>query len=396
MNLRRSHTTESIIALLPLYVAPASALFSDAGTVGGALISIAAAICGIAFFMNRRSTGDIVALGAPFLLLALCYVVSLAYKPSFAGFRHLVAVMSVLFLFWYYVKNGWAIRKNPVFLLGAFLASFLYLAPSLLKINQKNFDGGMAFYGIAMLLFLILGNKASTSKSATLFVLTFGIASSIYGYLINFRMLIVFGILTFALYILFSRARSVSRHPRIVLAAIGLSIVGFIFFYTNIENSPHLSSINEFLIETTNRSALSGRQILWPSIIASILENPLFGLGAGTLPSDIMTTDLSSHNYYLQVALQTGIIGLAIAIWCVSRAWRVLVGMGDQSAANALASSLLAVFIVHNATEVIMFQNALRVAIPAWIVVFIAMSTTMAARDLRLSARSSPPQNPRA
>lgn len=379
--LTRSHAVESVIGLLPLYICPLSAFFSDAGSVGSALISISAALCGMIFLIKRNRVGEILLAGWPLVALTLCYATSLALQPSYPALKHSLAVFSITLFFCFYIQNGSSIRRNPIFLAGAFTAGIAFLVPSLLGLNTKNFDGGMAFYGMCVIIFLLLGNQRPNSSASTGLVVIFGLATSIYGYLIDFRMLITYGALLTFCHLLLSWRPNLTKLHRSSFSLLIAAIGAMMFFYTNIENSTYLSDINDFFIRTTDRPALSGRQILWPAIVSSISESPWMGLGAGVLPSDIIDTKFSAHNYYLQAALQVGVIGLFFALASVYKIWKKLFEAQAKSPSLIFSITILIIFVLHNATEVIMFQNALRVAIPAWIIFFIATSSCIREAD---------------
>lgn len=376
-QLSRSHALESVIGLVPLYLCPISALFSDAGSIGSALITFSAVLCGLVFLIKSQRFAEVVQLGWPFIALSSLYLVSMALNPSFTALKHALAVLSISLFFCFYIQNGPSIRKNPIFLVGALLAGVAFLIPSLLQLNTKNFDGGMALYGTCLITFLLLGNRPATSSIAKFTVVIFGLSTSAYGYLIDFRMLATYGALFIAVYLLITWHPKLMRLQGSAFLFLAATIGSVMFFYTNIESSTHLSSVNDFFIRVTDRPALSGRQILWPAIVSAISESPWLGMGAGVLPSDIINTDLSAHNYYLQVTLQVGLLGLSLAIGCTYCIWRRLFTIHSSSASSIFAATTLIIFLLHNASEVIMFQNALRVSIPAWLIFFIAASSNI-------------------
>ncbi|UCU94177.1 O-antigen ligase family protein [Hydrogenophaga taeniospiralis] len=190
-------------------------------------------------------------------------------------------------------------------------------------------------------------------------------------------MLVVYSIVLAVSFLYFSNPNRVTRHRLLFFICLSMSLGAFTIVYADIENSYYLNDINEFLIKYTDRTATSGRQFLWPTIIDSIIKYPIFGIGAGALPSDIMYTELSSHNYYLQVALQTGFLGLLFSIFSIYVIWSRLVLHAYVDAKGAFATSVLLVFILHNVSEVIMFQNGLRVSVAAWVLLFISFSSTL-------------------
>lgn len=373
--LNRSYPVESIFGLLPLLICPVSAFFSDAGFVGSALIFSAAVSCMLLLLLKKGDASWTIKVGWPFFALSACYLASLMLFPSVQGVKHFLAVLTILFFFCFYMVNGWAIVKNPIFVFGAMASSIIFIGPSVFSVNEKNFDGGMAFYGLCLAVFIFLGSRPPGSAYARIVVFAFGVLASFYGYIINFRMLVVYGVFLVLIYLFFSFAPGAMRHYGKILFSLFVAMIVMVIFYVEIENFSYLSEVNDFLVEKTERTALSGRQIIWPVVISAVFSSPIFGLGAGVLPSDLIDTQLSSHNYYLQVALQVGVLGLFFALFAVFVIWKIIFSAHKKSASSLFAASVLIVFIVHNASEVIMFQNALRVSIPAWIILFISAST---------------------
>lgn len=74
--------------------------------------------------------------------------------------------------------------------------------------------------------------------------------------------------------------------------------------------------------ETSNK----GRWEIWQDSFASVIKYPVFGIGMGNFPlalsEKISTSKMgaSAHNIYLDVAVETGIVGMIIFIWLL---WKI-------------------------------------------------------------------------
>ncbi|GAA2533786.1 O-antigen ligase family protein [Mycolicibacterium diernhoferi] len=154
-------------------------------------------------------------------------------------------------------------------------------------------------------------------------------------------------------------------------------ILGTIWFFLNIERSTFIAEASVRIREWTGARVESGRDVLWPSILHAVSETPIFGLGAGALPRDVLTTQLSAHNYYLQVYMQVGLLGIGLLVAFLLSAWKRL--STATTGAGRFGSALFLLFLVHNGTEVLMFQNNTLIGVPAWCAIGLALSLDTAA-----------------
>jgi O-antigen ligase len=66
-----------------------------------------------------------------------------------------------------------------------------------------------------------------------------------------------------------------------------------------------------------NKQLASGRQVIWPAIIAVSGEAPLMGHGLGSQPGSYLAwpyNGRSAHNGFLQVYFQFGLLGLGVYV----------------------------------------------------------------------------------
>lgn len=174
----------------------------------------------------------------------------------------------------------------------------------------------------------------------------------------------------------------------LVVALIVVPLV--IWFFLNVERGGLARQLGQSIAEMSGRRANSGRDVLFPYLLEATQESPVVGLGAGTLPRNIISTGFSAHNYYIQLYLQLGILGLAVLVTFLLTVWTLLAR--GRSAAGKFGSALFIMFTVHNATEVIMFQNAAVMAVPAWCAVGLAYAITQQESDRDRFFGSSPMQ----
>lgn len=130
--------------------------------------------------------------------------------------------------------------------------------------------------------------------------------------------------LIFATYLIF-RAKTISQRILIPLAVI---FIGVIFFN---QNPRGRSMINKFkteglAIEGDQRFGYALRLMSWDASLEIIKENPIIGVGVGdaqTLLNDRykekeyrtpLKQDLNSHNTFLQIFLECGILGFTLII----------------------------------------------------------------------------------
>jgi O-antigen ligase len=120
------------------------------------------------------------------------------------------------------------------------------------------------------------------------------------------------------------------------------------------------------------QTILYERGIIWSKMINIILDNPIIGVGSGYTPSDFMNTGLSGHNLYLQIAMQSGILGLLSVFYLLWYLWDVLCRYGGGTPARVSASFLICV-LFHQMFEVVLFQNNIPIAVGMWLVLSIGL-----------------------
>lgn len=158
----------------------------------------------------------------------------------------------------------------------------------------------------------------------------------------------------------------------VVLALIFAGMV----VYTTLPYTELGLALQDFVQEKTQRNLFSGRDKLWPPLVTAILERPWFGYGASATPGVVMETTLSSHNLYLQIALQTGLLGVVVFVGFLFAVWRIY-WLGRDNSLSRLSAAFLVAILVHQTFEVSLTQNHLAVGVTQWLTLGVGVGAAL-------------------
>lgn len=153
-------------------------------------------------------------------------------------------------------------------------------------------------------------------------------------------------------------------------------IMIFTFVYPNITSFDNFYYFENLAREYTGKSLASGRDDIWAEIIFFINQNPIFGYGPGTLPSDLFYNDSSSHNLYLQTALESGYIGLILLLFVLLIVWRMF-WRGRHDKIVKLSASFFIATLIHQTFELSLIQNQLSIGLLQWLVISVGISRSI-------------------
>jgi len=142
------------------------------------------------------------------------------------------------------------------------------------------------------------------------------------------------------------------------------------------ESEGFIFAFNQISIDLTDKQIVGGREHFWNDIIDYINQSAMSGFGIHRSLVDVNGSGLSSHNYYLQVLLQTGYVGLSLLILLIASVWGSLFRLRGQVIGRA-AMAVFAGVTVLNIFEVILTQNHLIFGVVFWFVLGVANGTTL-------------------
>ena len=127
-------------------------------------------------------------------------------------------------------------------------------------------------------------------------------------------------------------------------------------------------ALNELSLKYTDKPLLTGRNTIWSQLVDLISMKPWLGYGSSVAPEDFLSTSLSAHNLYLQIGLQTGIVGIFLLLSFFFLIWKTLwKNRNDRKV--VLVSSFFIGIIVHQTFEVTLTQNHFVIGLLQWMII---------------------------
>ncbi len=159
-------------------------------------------------------------------------------------------------------------------------------------------------------------------------------------------------------------------------AVIIVFLISVTVFYPMIGNHSDAVIWNEIIRNYTGKNLFSGREDIWLALIELIKQRLLIGYGASASPQQFLPIGLSSHNLYLQIALQSGLTGLALLILLFWNIWKLFYRKVDSIYVK-LAASFFVAAMVYQLFEVSLTQNNLAIGILIWLITSIGVSKSI-------------------
>lgn len=135
----------------------------------------------------------------------------------------------------------------------------------------------------------------------------------------------------------------------------------------------YFDQIEFWSFSLTGKSLLSGRERIWERLIAFIKEKPILGHGASITPEHLTNITFSSHNTYIQISLQVGLMGLFFLILFLYLIWRKLWNNRFDYKVKLVASYFIGI-IIYQLFEVTLTQNQFGLGLLQWIIIGIGFS----------------------
>lgn len=177
-------------------------------------------------------------------------------------------------------------------------------------------------------------------------------------------------IMSYVLWTLFSKNRVAFHLAFLLTVGAALSAT---WLYSLAPNYAWGRQLQELSVQYTGQNFFSGRQLFWGDLERAIMARPWFGYGAGSVAESFTGYTWSSHNLYLQTALQVGFVGLAALIFLLWVLWAQL-WQGRRSKAVRLSSAYFLGILIHQVFEVSLTQNSLANGFLIWFILAVGLS----------------------
>jgi O-antigen ligase len=130
---------------------------------------------------------------------------------------------------------------------------------------------------------------------------------------------------------------------------------------------------NYLSIKYTGEALVSGRVFLWKGLSEVIMMKPYFGYGAGKFPENFIDTELSAHNWYLQISLQVGILGLSTMLLFLYLIWRTF-WINRYNRKVMIVACFFISILIYQSFEVALTQNNFSLAIIQWMIIALGLN----------------------
>lgn len=164
--------------------------------------------------------------------------------------------------------------------------------------------------------------------------------------------------------------------------SIAAILLSFIFIYPKAVYWQSFEKLNNLSLLYTGQRLNSGRETLWETIVSYIMQRPLLGYGTGASPANVTGLSLSSHNLYIQISFQNGLIGLALFFIILYAIWKIYYVSKDNQLTRLSASFFIGI-IIYSSFEVILIQNKMDTATMFWLIISIGVSSTIYRNKLK-------------
>ena len=268
------------------------------------------------------------------LIMSVCYSINRQESIELASLISMAIILKILYENqseeWnkYFTKIAWIVSGIHVI---ATILQLLFpnminsinsaiLSAESLKINQDLFRAG-GYAGItaqttvnAFYITIFVGISALNlvvKKEHKIANITFLVISIIALFITGKRGLLIFSVISIALiyiYIAFKDEKNILKYIVMILIVVSIGYIAVI----NIPQTQVI--IDKIQVLNENKDALNGRDKLWKESIEVFINNPLMGIGIGAIKEVIGEY---SHNSYIQILAETGIVGAIIYVLAI-------------------------------------------------------------------------------
>ncbi|MDU0444103.1 O-antigen ligase family protein [Staphylococcus haemolyticus] len=162
-------------------------------------------------------------------------------------------------------------------------------------------------------------------------------------------------------------------------------VIGFgsvVFLYPKLPRWSQYGKLESWMLEHTGKSIMSGRADIWGRLSNLIDLRPVFGFGPNTVATDVIGRNASSHNLYINMALQTGYLGLIIFIFILFTIFMKYVYRGQNKLVRLSAAGFIAI-LAHQLFEITLVQNQLSIGLFQWVVIATGAGITLKNYDVK-------------
>lgn len=236
---------------------------------------------------------------------------------------------------------------------------------------NANTSGGLAFLLAFFPLLYLIGYAKNLKFFRYSFVIIISLSIILMTDTRSIILSVVFMLLTWSVWKIISKNKVLFK---LYFGFVALFCYIFTVIYPKLDQYlPNFHKLDYLMIKYTGKSIHSGRDAIWNTLLEYISLKPLFGYGSGALAADFLPVPLSSHNLYLHITLQVGIVGMAFFAIFLYFIWKKFwVNRYDKKV--VLCATYFIGILIYQLFEVSLTQNNFTFALIQWLIIGFGLS----------------------
>lgn len=314
-------------------------------------------------FINRKEF----TLFLPFVLFNVYYLINLESFSDTGSLMIVVNQLAYLMVIYVIYSITWTNFQIKLLTIAYFIAipillGLIYVTPGMINTNTI---GSFTYFLSFFPLLYLAGYAKGLKKSSMLLVFAMTI---IVIFASDTRSVLLSAGVAFMTFILW---RLITKNKMFYYLYFSLVIFlnyFIIVIYPNLYKWSHFHKVNDLSLQITGKPIMTGRNTIWAQLLDLIERNLWFGHGSNVLPETFLSTALSAHNLYLQIALQSGLIGIILLLIFFLAIWRTF-WKNKNDPRIMIASCFFISIIIHQTFEVTLTQNQFSIGLLQWMIV---------------------------
>ncbi|GEN58052.1 hypothetical protein GCM10012290_25930 [Halolactibacillus alkaliphilus] len=154
--------------------------------------------------------------------------------------------------------------------------------------------------------------------------------------------------------------------------ALGFNLL-FILIYVKLPNTTIGYKLNNISTSLFSKGFFSGREHIWSEVWNHSINSPLIGHGISSKAGHINGVNTSTHNQYLQIFMESGVIGLTFFLIFLYLMWGLL-SRNLNTFEGALSAGFFIATVIYSNYELTLFQNNFHIGMIQWLIITIGIS----------------------
>lgn len=347
--------------ILAWYAVIALSTILGLGMLENGFLVLSASAMALSIILRPSLPTRVIPVFYAFVLLFVLYSALTAISPSARGISNTVNIFVSAAFFLFFAKNAHRFIRFPGVPWVSLLSGCLIVVAGMMSQDiAKNTVSGLGAYPVLIAGLIWIARGAPPVRTAILMFVIIGVI----GFVLGHRMMAGVGFIAVAA-LLALRVAPLEFTRTVILTVIVASIFALIAFYAGLWGLD-IRVFDDVVKEASGRTAVSGRQEIWPIIIKATSVSPWVGRGTGTLFGSIYDSDLSAHSYFLHIYLQTGILGLISLGFVLLTVWRAIGRPQRHNPVSMYTSVCFVIVLVHSSLEVFLMQANPTIGCSVW------------------------------